>query len=201
MRSTSVLALIAVMLVVASPAGAMTSGAEKKKPKPPGYTWRWDVATTGGGILNPRGAASALADDGSKLTISSANGKFSKPGRAVSGGGSWIAYDPTGAVMSVGTFTIKSLIGFFPVAGALPATVTVDNLGAASRATAGLAAFSVSYSNGYSGSLVLGSKLEASPASALSGFTATWGPLAFLKPISLPASPTDFNRIAFHRLK
>jgi len=201
MRRASLVPAILMMLLLVSSAAATTSAVGTKKKPKPSYAWRWDLATIAGGILNPRGAASAVADDGSKITLSSASGKFGKAGGRVSGGGSWITYNPSGAVISVGTFTLKSLIGFFPIAGALPNSVTTDTLGPRSRARAGLAVFGVAYSNGYTGTLVLGSKWDGSPATALSGVTATWGPIGFFKAVALPAASTDVNRVAFHRLR
>ncbi len=94
-------ALVAVALVVGLVTTAsVASTLRHAKGAKSGLTIRWDIISlTGGappGPINPGGSASALAPDGTKITLTG-TGTFGGPPNRVTGGGNWTTYDPSGA--------------------------------------------------------------------------------------------------------
>jgi hypothetical protein len=156
---------------------------------------RWDIVTIATGSPLPGGVASALADDGSHITISG-SGTFVAPAGgngtsgAATGGGTWAVFASGATTPSAtGTYAVTGLVrwdekGTFP---ALP-----DN------AVGGLAVLRVEFSDGEHGVLIVSchSASGSSPAifegiTMSKSFVDYWNRQA-------PVGGVDANRTIFH---
>jgi hypothetical protein len=147
-----------------------------------GTTYRWDIVNIPNS--NPPtvfegGFASALANDGSSITVTG-HGTF-KPREldSVTGGGTWTTYAPDGStVTGNGTYRVQQLVRFDLAPGVMTPG-TVDNIpGAKGDLTdnrAGLMFVRIAYSDGSEGVLVFSCGLDGSPASIFEGVTASKG--------------------------
>ena len=144
-------------------------------------TYRWDIVNIPNS--NPPtafegGFASALANDGSSITVTG-HGTFEPRERdEVTGGGAWTTYAPNGTtVTGNGTYRVQQLVRFDLAPGVL--TETVDKIpgakGALTDTRAGLMFVRIAYSDGSKGILVFSCGLDGSPASILEGVTASKG--------------------------
>ena len=168
------LTLLALPLIFALFAGAR--GDDHK-----GTTYRWDIVNIPNS--NPPtvfegGFASALANDGSRITVTG-NGTFEpREPDEVTGGGNWITYAPDGTtVTGNGTYRVQQLVRFDLAPGVL--TGAVDNIpgakGDLTDTRAGLMFVRIAYSDGSKGVLVFSCGLDGSPASIFEGVTASKG--------------------------
>lgn len=146
-------------------------------------TVRWDiphVTFTPVVTVFAGGSASALAQDGSKITLTG-SGTF-EPGESedVTGGGTWKTFNPAGASTGSGTYKVRRLIRFEVAPGVQTSTV-VDKIGELKDSRAALAFLRISYSDGSKGILVVSCHLngnspaDATPASVFEGVTASKG--------------------------
>lgn len=179
--------------------------------------YRWDIVHIASFSPNviafEGGFASALANDGSKITITG-NGTF-EPGEPeeVTGGGTWTTFASNGTtVTGTGTYRVSQLIRFDLAPGFQNSTV-VDNIpgatGDLSDDRSGLLFVKIAYSDGSKGVLVVSCHLNggpdftarpASPASVFEGITASKGYVDYwnrVAPIG-PPTPVDGNRTLFH---
>src|SRR5712692_9134421 len=101
-----------------------------------GLTIRWDIISVdfSTGTLSAGGQASALATDGSKITISG-SGTFGGPPKRVTGGGNWTTYDPSGTQTGSGSYKVTSLVYFIGAPGTPP--LPNDKIGDLSKSHAG----------------------------------------------------------------
>ena len=205
------LTLLALPLIFTLFAGA---GGDDHK----GTTYRWDIVKITS--FNPvtafeGGFASALANDGSRITVTG-NGTFDlRESDEVTGGGTWTTFGPDGTTMTGnGTYRVTQLVRF-DVAPGLQTGGLIDNIpGAIGDLTdnrAGLLFVKIAYSDGSRGVLVVSCHLNggpdfvtrpAAPASIFEGITASKGYVDYwnrLPPIVSPA-PVDGNRTLFHVL-
>src|SRR5436309_11464347 len=106
---------------------------------------RWDIVNLIRGIdisLNPRGVASALADDGSKIVMTGA-GTFVAPGggsgtsSAVTGGGTWETFNASNVSTGNGTYWVTGLVRWDQAPGFLPTPPFSDNIGNQAEWSAG----------------------------------------------------------------
>jgi hypothetical protein len=124
------------------------------------------------------GFASALANDGSGITVTG-HGTFEpREPDEVTGGGAWTTYAPDGTtVTGNGTYRVQQLVRFDLAPGVL--TETVDNIpgakGDLTDTRAGLMFVRIAYSDGSKGVLVFSCGLDGSPASIFEGVTASKG--------------------------
>ena len=143
--------------------------------------YRWDIVNITS--FNPLtlfegGLASALANDGSKITFTG-HGTFElRESDEVTGGGTWTTYAPDGTtVTGNGTYRVQQLVRFDLAPGVL--TGTVDNIpgakGDLTDTRAGLMFVRIAYSDGSKGILVFSCGLDGSPASIFEGVTASKG--------------------------
>jgi hypothetical protein len=183
-----------------------------------GTTYRWDIVKVTS--FNPvtlfeGGFASALANDGSRITVTG-NGTFDpREPDDVIGGGSWITYAPNGTtVTGNGTYRVQQLVRFDLAPGVNTAGI-IDNIPGAkpdlSDHRAGLLFVRIAYSDGSKGVLVVSCHLNGgpdfvarppAPASIFEGITASKGYTDYwnrLPPINAPV-PVDGNRTLFHIL-
>ncbi len=146
-----------------------------------GTTYRWDIVNIPNS--NPPtvfegGFASALANDGSSITVTG-HGTFEpREPDEVTGGGAWTTYAPDGTtVTGNGTYRVQQLVRFDLAPGVL--TGTVDNIpgakGDLTDTRAGLMFVRIAYSDGSKGVLVFSCGLDGSPASIFEGVTASKG--------------------------
>jgi hypothetical protein len=207
------LAMLVLPLIFAL-AGASGDGDHK------GTTYRWDIIkitsfSPGGNTLFDGGFASALANDGSRITVTG-NGTFQlgEP-EEVTGGGNWTTYAPNGTtVTGNGTYRVQQLVRF-DLAPGFQTTGAIDNIpGATGDLTdnrAGLLFVKIAYSDGSKGVLVVSCRLPggpdlvarpAAPASIFEGITASKGYTDYwsrVAPVAAPV-PVDGNRTLFHIL-
>jgi hypothetical protein len=155
-----------------------------------GTTYRWDLIK----ILNfnpptllEGGFASALANDGSRITVTG-HGTFEpREPDAVTGGGNWSTFAPNGTtVTGNGTYRVQQLVRFDVAPGVMTAG-TVDNIpGAKGDLTdnrAGLLFVRIAYSDGSKGVLVVSCQLDGSPAAIFEGITASKGYTDYWNPL------------------
>jgi hypothetical protein len=173
---------------------------------------RWDIIHIG--AFSPRitvfegGFASALANDGSMITLTG-KGTF-QPGDSeeVTGGGTWQTFSPpdaTGVRTSTGngTYRVRRLVRFDPAPGSQTTNVT-DNIGngTLNDNQAGLAYFRITYSDGSKGVLVVSCQLNGAPPSprtVFEGLTASKGFADYWNRAPVVGG-VDANRTLFHIL-
>jgi hypothetical protein len=177
--------ILLVLPLIFALAGANRDGDRKET------TYRWDIVNIPNS--NPPtvfegGFASALANDGSGITVTG-HGTFEpREPDEVTGGGAWTTYAPDGTtVTGNGTYRVQQLVRFDLAPGVL--TETVDNIpgakGDLTDTRAGLMFVRIAYSDGSKGVLVFSCGLDGSPASILEGVTASKGYTDYWK--SLPS--------------
>jgi hypothetical protein len=156
-------------------AGAKGDGDRKET------TYRWDIVNIPNS--NPPtvfegGFASALANDGSSITLTG-HGTFEpRDPDEVTGGGAWTTYAPNGTTATGnGTYRVQQLVRFDLAPGVL--TGAVDKIpgakGDLTDTRAGLMFVRIAYSDGSKGVLVFSCGLDGSPASIFEGVTASKG--------------------------
>jgi hypothetical protein len=154
-----------------------------------GTTYRWDIVkitSFNPTNANEGGFASALANDGSRITVTG-NGTFDlRESDEVTGGGTWTTYAPgSTTVTGNGTYRVQGLVRFDLAPGVQTAGL-IDNIpGAKGDLTdqrGGLLFVRIAYSDGSKGVLVVSCHLNggpdfvsrpASPASVFEGITAS----------------------------
>jgi hypothetical protein len=173
--------------------------------------YRWDlihITNFNPTVVFPGGSDSALANDGSKITLTG-HGTF-EPGEheEVTGGGTWTTFDPSGAVTGTGRYRVTELIRF-TVAPGFNNGLTIDHIpGATGDLTdnrAGLLFIKITYSDGTKGVLVVSCDLPGGPGpdrpgapeSIFEGITASKGFVDYWNRIA-PVPGVDGNRTLFH---
>jgi hypothetical protein len=170
-------------------------------PPPDSTRIRWDItklktSSSGETSFNPGGAASALANDRSKITLTGSGTFIPGVGGSATGGGTWQTFDPAGVLQAQGTYQVRAPDHFSVAAGVLPPLFT-DLIGEASEARAGLAIFEINYSDGKRRVLVVGSRLDKTPGDVFEGVTATRGTVNYW---NRKAPTAKANHALFHRL-
>ena len=177
--------ILLVLPLIFALAGANGDGDRKET------TYRWDIVNIPNS--NPPtvfegGFASALANDGSSITVTG-HGTFEpREPDEVTGGGTWTTYAPgSTTVTGNGTYRVQQLVRFDLAPGVL--TGAVDNIpgakGDLTDTRAGLMFVRIAYSDGSKGVLVFSCGLDGSPASIFEGVTASKGYTDYWK--SLPS--------------
>lgn len=149
LRTTWLIVAAGVAAAVAA-AGSPAAGQIKSAA---GKTFRWDIVsidfTQSPPVATVGGRASALAEDGSKLTVTG-SGAFGQSGAR--GGGAWTAFDPRGGVTANGTYRVTRLVRFV---GAPGTTAVIDRVAPEMTMHAGLVKLIVRYSDGSGGVLTV----------------------------------------------
>jgi hypothetical protein len=168
---------------------------------------RWDIVSinfTPPFTASAGGIASALANDGSHITLTG-SGTFVAPAggngstSAVTGGGTWKIF-AAGAVIpsATGTYSVTGLVSWnpapFPPGGPPP---RIDLIDPDARRSTGLAVLRISYSDGQDGILVVACEGVTSPPNMFEGVTATKGFIDYKVPVA-PVGGVDANRTLFH---
>ena len=190
-------ALVVGVLTTASFASSLRHHARART----GLTIRWDlISLTGGappGPINPGGVASAVAPDGTKITLKG-SGTFGGLPKKVTGGGDWTTYDPSGAQIGTGTYKVVSLVSFIQANFQSPPPVFDDNIGDANhKAANGTAVLRIAYSDGSQGVLTVGCHGPGAPPGIYEGIATTKGYKTYYNVLP-PAPKVDANRTIFH---
>jgi hypothetical protein len=178
--------------------------------------YRWDivslslVGTTPN--VNPGGTGSALAQDGSMITVTG-SGTFTVGDDDVSGGGTWKTFAADGTTLTgMGGYRVTRLIRF-EVAPGHQTSILHDNIGDGTLTDnrAGLAILGIAYDDGSKGVLAVSCHLngnpppqgpDAAPASIFEGITATKAFVDYWNRVPPAGSPgtANANRTLFHLL-
>ena len=160
---------------------------------------RWDIIklTTPGGVLtlNPGGHASAMAPDGTTITLTG-SGTFVAPAGgnggsgAVTGGGMWTTSDGHS-----GTYQVEELVSF--VLANFQSPGLGDNIGVTTQRANGAAVVRIRYSDGASGVLTIGCHGPGAPAGIFEGIATTKGYKTYYD-VQEPGADPDANRTVFH---
>lgn len=163
-------------------------------------TVRWDIISlapkVGGGFnVSAGGISSALANDGTEITVTGSgtfkieDGEFEN----VTGGGDWTIGSASG------TYKAKGVVLFIPAPG-VPNPANTDLIGDASQASAGLLVLRIKYDDGSKGILVVSCHLVGTPDSVFEGITASKGFVDFWNREAPNSAPpfVDANRNLFH---
>jgi len=160
---------------------------------------RWDIvslAFTTPPTLNPGGFADATAPDGTTIRLRG-SGTFVAPSgqgkgsNGASGGGTWqiLPSGPSGTYQATGLADFE--FANFQSPG------LNDNIGDTNERANGNAVLTIQYSDGESGTLVIGCHGPGAPAGIFEGVTATKGFKTYDEPLE-PAPGVDANRTIFH---
>jgi hypothetical protein len=174
--------------------------------------YRWDLvhidfSISPSFIISPGGSDSALANDGSKITLTG-HGTF-EPGEPeeVTGGGTWTTFDASGAQTASGTYRVTELIRF-TVAPGLANALAIDhipgNRGDLTDHRAGLLFVKIAYSDGSKGVVAVSCDLPGGPGpdrpgappSVFEGITASKGFVDYWNRVA-PVPNVDGNRTLF----
>ncbi|MGH2652722.1 MAG: hypothetical protein ACRDHK_16105 [Actinomycetota bacterium] len=162
--------------------------------------YRWDIVSVDfvAGTVSAGGIASALANDGSKITLTGSGTFRSNPGnpQAVTGGGAWATFAPGGAPAGSGTYRVTRFVSFTLAPGTPP--LPIDNIGILANNRAGLLVVKITYSDGSTGLLTVSCHLVGTPDSVFEGITATKGFVDYWNREAPPAPPGNANRTTFH---
>jgi hypothetical protein len=193
LRSLSLVTVLALFLLGSAPTGASANGAAHV---------RWDIFSLdfAAGTASPGGVASALAEDGSMITITG-SGTFVAPvggtGRsgATKGGGTWETFDAAGVSTGSGTYEVTGLVLWEQAPGTFP--LPTDLIGDITETSAGLAVLTIEYSDGERGILVVSCHLVGTPDSVFEGINASKGFVHYYDNVT-PLPGVDANRTLFH---
>ncbi len=160
----------------------------------------WDILSfdfkTTPPTFNPGGSASALAADGTKLTLTG-SGTLGGPPKKVTGGGNWTTFDPSGAQSGSGTYKVVSLVSFFQTNFQSQTPVFTDKIGDTNKRANGIAVLRIQFSDGSQGVLTVGCHGPGAPPGIFEGIAATKGFKMYFN-IQAPAPGVDANRTIFH---
>ena len=153
---------------------------------------RWDImsVTSGPGltppfVFNPGGSATAVASDGSTITltgsgtfVSSAHGGSTS---AVKGGGTWKVTSAGGTVTGSGTYEVTEVVSWLQTTTEdVPGVI--DNVGNIAESSGGLAVLRVAYSDGTTGVLTVSCNGAFDPFSVFEGVIASKGAVQYWNP-------------------
>ena len=162
-----------------------------------GQKYRWDIISVdfSTGTLSAGGHASAIANDGSSITLTG-EGTFNSASnfgnRDVTGGGTW--QTSTGS----GTYKVTSFVSFTVAPGTPP--LPHDNIGNLKDNRAGLLFVTIQYSDGSAGVLTVSCHLVGTPDSVFEGIRVSKGFVDYWNGNAPPAPPGNANRTTFHIL-
>lgn len=165
------------------------------------YRWDIPVLTLSNGVItvSAGGTASALAQDGSKITVKGF-GTFEVGDDDVTGGGTWTTFAADGVtVTGTGNFVVTGLVRFVLAPGRLPSTFH-DTIGDVTKTHAGLAHLRVDYEDGSKGILIVSCAAPGAPPTMFEGITASKGFVDYWSRLSPSGSPPGPNLTLFHLL-
>src|SRR5690348_7992527 len=167
------LAVVLVVLLLGGTLFAMRASAGSKE-----TSFRWDIVSVdfAKGTVSAGGIASALAQDGSMITLTG-QGTF-VPGEGfgndeVTGGGTWQTFDPSGTSTGSGTYKVTGFVSWKEAPGVFPPLK--DLIGDPAKAHSGLAFLAIRYSDGSTGVLTVSCALPGAPPSMFEGIRVSMG--------------------------
>lgn len=166
--------------------------ADDKDDEGKGRIARWDIVSVGPSGISAGGHASAIAQDGSMITMTGSGTFRTGHAQPVTGGGNWTA---TGAVSGNGTYKVTGLVSFVKAPGTLPPVP--DNIGDRANAAAGLVFLNIAYSNGMQGVLTVSCHLVGTPNTVFEGIRTSMGFVDFWNGTA-PVDGVNANRTLFH---
>ena len=167
-----------------------------------GTKYRWDIISVdfATGTVNPGGSASAIANDGSSITLTG-EGTFNAASnfgnRDVTGGGTWQTFDKSGTPTASGTYQVTGFVSFTVAPGTAP--LPHDNIGALEDERAGLLFVTIEYSDGSPGVLTVSCHLVGTPDSVFEGIRVSKGFVDYWNGTA-PVPGVNGNRTNFHIL-
>lgn len=205
LRRALIPALLALIASVLVGAGLATTGAAGASSAHNNHlVFRWDVIQINfaAGTLSAGGKASAIAEDGSMITLTG-EGTFvageKVGGDEVTGGGSWRASNPSGKPTGHGTYRVTNFVRFKVAPGA-PAPLT-DLIGKRANARAGLLFVAIRFSDGSTGVLTVSCHIPgppSAPPTIFEGIRVSKGFVDYWNGTEPPAPPANGNRTVFH---
>jgi hypothetical protein len=158
------LAVVAVVLLLGAAlfVSSASAGSSRNETK-----FRWDIINMdfAAHAINPGGHASAIANDGSSITLTG-EGTFNAASnfgnRAVTGGGTWQTFDMSGSPTASGTYQVTGFVSYTVFRGVPPPLK--DNIGDPANARSGLAFLAIQYSDGSTGVLTVSCEQPGPPA-------------------------------------
>lgn len=175
-------------------------------------TYRWDIinriVTNGVATASAGGSASALANNGSMITVTG-SGTFTVGDEDdARGGGTWKTTAEDGTVTGMGNYQVVGLVRF-TVAPGVQTTGTIDTIGDGTLRDnrAGLAFLRIHYDDGSKGILVVSCDLPGNgpnhvggaPETIFEGITASKGYVDYWNRVA-PTPTVNANRTLFHIL-
>lgn len=163
---------------------------------------RWDIVSvdvsTTPPTVKPGGKASALAEDGSRITLTGRGTFMPQVPEHVTGRGTWETFAPDGTTRTGhGTYRVTRLVHWKEAEGDPPPAN--NEIGRREDARAGLVVLQIKYSNGETGTLVVSCHLVRSPATVFEGITASMGFVDYWQREAPSDDPfIDANRTLFH---
>ena len=195
-------ALLAVALLVVGlvATASFASPLRHQKRAVTGLTMSWDIISfdfkTTPPTFNPGGVASALAPDGTKITLTG-SGTFGGPPKKVTGGGDWTNYDPTGSQTGKGTYKVLSLVSFIQANLQSQTPTFTDKIGDTNKRANGAAVLRIQFSDGSQGVLTVGCHGPGAPPGIFEGIAVSKGFKTYYG-VQAPAPGVDANRTIFH---
>jgi hypothetical protein len=202
LRSLSLIVVLTLFLLGSATTGASADDNDNR------VRVRWDIISVdfAAGTVSEGGIASALAEDGSMITLTG-SGTFVVPaGHAdrfspverfgpAKGGGTWETFDAAGMSTGSGTYEVTGLVLWEQGPGTPP--LPIDLIGDIAEASAGLAVLTIEYSDGERGILVVSCHLVGTPDSVFEGVNASKGIVHYYDNVT-PVPGVDANRTLFH---
>ena len=194
----------AVLLVVVLLGGALfvthaSAGSSHKETR-----FRWDIISVdfSTATLSAGGLASAIANDGSMITLTG-QGTFEPEdgfgNQDVTGGGTWQTFDPSGNATASGTYKVTGFVSWKLAPGTPP--LPHDLIGNLKDNRAGLLFVTIQYSDGSPGVLTVSCHLVGTPDSVFEGIRVSKGFVDYWNGNAPPAPPGNANRTTFHILE
>ena len=164
--------------------------------------FRWDIVSIdfAKGTLSAGGIASAIAQDGSMITLTGQGTFVPEEGFGndeVTGGGTWQTFDKSGTSTASGTYKVTGFVSWTLAPGTPP--LPHDNIGILKDNRAGLLFVTIQYSDGSSGVLTVSCDLIGTPDSVFEGIRVSKGFVDYWNGTA-PVPGVNGNRTNFHIL-
>ena len=141
-----------------------------------GTKMRWDVVGVDTSTTPPTivagGTDTAIAKDGSTISVTGSGTFVVGESDEVTGGGTWKTVASDGSTAN-GTYQVSGLVRFDLAPGAFTFPSLLDGIDDAAKARPGLAVLRIAYSDGTKGILVVSCSLVGTPSAVFEGITAT----------------------------
>jgi hypothetical protein len=171
---------------------------------------RWDIPSvdfsTHPVTLSPGGHSSAIANDGTSITLTGTGTFSSNSGKPqnVTGGGTWETFAEDGVTATgSGTYQVTGFVSFVLAPAPFPPTpAPIDNVCSDCMLHSGLAVLGIAYSDGGEGVLVISCNVpgEGTPESVFEGITVSKDFIDYWNRHN-PVPGVDGNRTLIHILQ